>query len=642
MTEVSSEVQKDVDETNTKYIVLNKSTIHNPPHFANLSRKLLCIEYPGMVENVDRMIETLGGMHSIEMAVGNHNRRLELRFRPDDIFSKPCWGDKEFNPGVLVKITVRKPKVEVSVPSSSKNNDVDPDHSTTYHYQVMGVTAMTFRFTRMCDFQYLPLLPTKKWENSNSECRNIYENIIPTHLPTLKWLQSDDSCNMPLFLPPPLFAKFNSSKENKLFYERYKYYEKVLPEVAERLKKDSRKKQDSKHNAIDRTRAVRKVNSIFVNFNSKDVTIPQGPREGALNAIRKRGLDAGSLKKIQQLFQERPIWSKSALLHKSGVRNDQLKAVLPAVAYYSPNGPWRVMWCRYGYDPRLDPTSRIYQTFDFRIRASVGLKVKVQAKRSYSSNLMHYRAGPVTTDKFSLKDCSNQKSKSKPPVDETFYILKPNMLPPARQMFYQYCDVQLPEIQNMLAKLPETTKDLQYHQKNGWLPNGFHDQCREIVNKYVTIQVKELLLEDKKKKDEEQSTFSTQKVEDEKDDKQEDTVDGTIDDLIVIDDDDSTGNREDSDENQSGMGGGDELDGNMEMSDSEDDNDRRGANEDEDIDLDAVEEINKIIGSMNEPSTSAQENYEEKEDSEDEFDPELINLYHKLIVSNSEPEKKLP
>lgn len=78
------------------------------------------------------------------------------------------------------------------------------------------------------------------------------------------------------------------------------------------------------------------------------------------------------------------------------------------------------------------------------------------------------------------------------------------------------------------------------------------------------------------------------------------------------------------------------------MSDSEDDNDRRGANEDEDIDLDAVEEINKIIGSMNEPNTSAQENYEEKEDSEDEFDPELISLYHKLIVSNSESEKKLP
>lgn len=112
--------------------------------------------------------------------------------------------------------------------------------------------------------------------------------------------RSDDSCNMPLFLPPPLFAKFNSSKENKLFYERYKYYEKVIPEVAERLKKDSRKKQELK-NAIDRTRAIRKVNSIFVNFNSKDASIPQAPREGALNAIRKRGLDAGSLKKVQQV-----------------------------------------------------------------------------------------------------------------------------------------------------------------------------------------------------------------------------------------------------------------------------------------------------------------------------------------------------
>lgn len=69
MTETPREIPKDndEDETNTKYIIINKSTVHNPPHFINLSRKLLCIEYPGMVENADKMIETLGGMHSIEM-----------------------------------------------------------------------------------------------------------------------------------------------------------------------------------------------------------------------------------------------------------------------------------------------------------------------------------------------------------------------------------------------------------------------------------------------------------------------------------------------------------------------------------------------------------------------------------------------
>lgn len=32
------------------------------------------------------------------------------------------------------------------------------------------------------------------------------------------------------------------------------------------------------------------------------------------------------------------------------------------------SGPWRVMWVRYGYDPKKDSSSRIYQTFDFRVR----------------------------------------------------------------------------------------------------------------------------------------------------------------------------------------------------------------------------------------------------------------------------------
>jgi len=69
-----------------------------------------------------------------------------------------------------------------------------------------------------------------------------------------------------------------------------------------------------------------------------------------------------------QLFEERPIWSKNALMCVTKYSSDQLKFLLPAAAYYFVTGPWRVMWVRFGYDPRLDPTSRIYQTLDYRLR----------------------------------------------------------------------------------------------------------------------------------------------------------------------------------------------------------------------------------------------------------------------------------
>jgi hypothetical protein len=44
--------------------------------------------------------------------------------------------------------------------------------------------------------------------------------------------------------------------------------------------------------------------------------------------------------------------------------------VLPRVAFLQNRGPFRMQWTRFGYDPRLDPESRMYQTFELRSRKS--------------------------------------------------------------------------------------------------------------------------------------------------------------------------------------------------------------------------------------------------------------------------------
>lgn len=43
-----------------------EENVHNAKYYPDFSRKLVCIQYPGKVENVDKMIETLGGMDNIE------------------------------------------------------------------------------------------------------------------------------------------------------------------------------------------------------------------------------------------------------------------------------------------------------------------------------------------------------------------------------------------------------------------------------------------------------------------------------------------------------------------------------------------------------------------------------------------------
>ncbi|KAF5308795.1 hypothetical protein FQR65_LT06028 [Abscondita terminalis] len=606
-------MSKEEDKTtkpNTKYVILNKNTIHNQSCHTNITRQLLCIEYPGIVENVDNMLETLGGIHNIETAVGNYNRRLELKFRPNDIFSKPAWGDKDYSCGILVKIMIQ--------------NRLEDPNQTTFKYELIGVIPMTFKFTRMCDFQYLPLMPkdSSEQENSNTVSHNIYEDIVPSKLPNMQWFELAESKTMQLFFPPPVFAKFNSSKDNKLYYDRYKYYEKVLPQVAERLKKEAFGKKQGPKNIIGRSRLLRTANSIFSNFNAKDIIIPDGPNEAALKNLERRGLaQSGPMEKIKKLFEERPIWSKSALLHKSGLRNDHIKIILPTVAFYCPTGPWRIMWCRFGYDPMKDPSCRIYQTFDFRVRASGGLKVKVQAKRSYTSNILTYKGGPNTKEKFSLKHCSSASPVTKQGIDESFYVLKPGMIPPARQMFYQYCDLQLPEIQYMIAKLPSITKDLKYHRKNGWLPNGFHEQCREVSNKYIEESVRNLLKEDKQK-DKTKSDCGSSNVQSRYTSsapKPELKILGAT---IVIDsdneDDENATKNQDEDVCSDDEPGGDAS--------------SESGEELDDIDLEAVEEINKIIGNTVEPEgPTIHEN-----DSDEELDPDLANLYKMLILSKNE------
>ena len=51
-------------------------------------RELVCVEYPGIVRDTERMLATLGGLHNIAQVLEEPNRRLELRLRPEDIFSK--------------------------------------------------------------------------------------------------------------------------------------------------------------------------------------------------------------------------------------------------------------------------------------------------------------------------------------------------------------------------------------------------------------------------------------------------------------------------------------------------------------------------------------------------------------------------
>lgn len=70
-----------------------------------------------------------------------------------------------------------------------------------------------------------------------------------------------------------------------------------------------------------------------------------------------------------------------------------LLSLLALVAYNVTSGPWRTLWVKFGYDPREDPSSKVYQCMDFRLPKEVDSvearrKMGVQSQPGMVSNCM--------------------------------------------------------------------------------------------------------------------------------------------------------------------------------------------------------------------------------------------------------------
>jgi hypothetical protein len=112
------------------------------------------------------------------------------------------------------------------------------------------------------------------------------------------------------------------------------------------------------------------------------------------------------LTKLLELFEDRPIWSRLALLHHFDDNNELMSVLqlMPYVAFKFAKGPWRSCYVRYGYcrysrctasldlshffslpfryDPRIEPEARFLQTVELRIKRSHAAMLKIAEPRS--------------------------------------------------------------------------------------------------------------------------------------------------------------------------------------------------------------------------------------------------------------------
>uniref|UniRef100_A0A3B3ZRC4 Uncharacterized protein n=1 Tax=Periophthalmus magnuspinnatus TaxID=409849 RepID=A0A3B3ZRC4_9GOBI len=433
---------------NLKELSLSDQSPHIPGNCACLplrENRLVCVEYPAVIQNLDRALESLGGEHNMSKTYANPNRRLELRLRPQDPFCHSLCGNRLDSSNLLLRVRRRV----------RKSDPTDVQIQT----EILGIIVTTYKFQGMADFQCLAVHP------ENGSKMSLYDRIVLTRPESQDFFEQP----LPYFLPPAIFSRLDTPID-------YFYRPDVTADAGPHK------------NFIGLNRARRPHNAIFVTFLD---SVPNECLEMAkVNWLRvcMKENDHRAEQQIKEMFERRPIWSRNAVRANIDMHPDKLKLLLPLVAYYMVTGPWRSLWVRLGYDPRKSTESKHYQMLDFRIRCStkhgysVG-DVLVKPKRSSLSYTLPNTFNKTVPRKQSIERIQTRSYAVVSFAQESAYIFREGMVPPHRQMFYQLCDLHVDSIQRVVNANKGLEKKCD--ERDGWCVVGTTDQLRDIISECI-------------------------------------------------------------------------------------------------------------------------------------------------------------
>ncbi|CAG8453846.1 1019_t:CDS:10 [Paraglomus occultum] len=300
-------------------------------------QRLFAVEYPGYIKNVHKVISTLGEKRGLLKAV---NKGLaELRYRHNDPFCHPINGDVVPTANFLLKVTRRRKKSsgkqEGNATSKIKNTNQN------FTFEVVGIINKTCRFRGMSDAQYVP--------NPYDSIPNLRRQLGKFDVEGMRkfTFQQSEDYTKPTLLPPPSLARIEIPME-------YKYQQNVSVIKVMIRPNETNVSDECAVSQTHKSTLEKKIHRL-----------DEGPPPEVLNYVEL--LPKEPIEKLKKMFEERPVWTRLALLNTLPKTYKKLiRKLLPLVAYWMVGGPWRDCWIRYGYDPRNDQTSRIYQLLDVR------------------------------------------------------------------------------------------------------------------------------------------------------------------------------------------------------------------------------------------------------------------------------------
>ncbi|KAK6339332.1 tau 95 subunit of transcription factor TFIIIC [Orbilia javanica] len=411
------------------------------PWYEIPDRQLLAVEHPVVIlNNTDRAIRMLGGGKAVAQAFKPNPENisepngLELRFRPGDALAPPVQGKPARTRAMVLKITVPKGRGPKSRPAPGEEQDVPEilkSLNGKFTSEVVGWVDHTIRFRDMADYQ---------WNTRSSEwARNVEENLMELDLQALKRFRMSDKITADAnaeIMRPPRFTHINYP---------FVYGFRQNPAI----------KVDTDVNG----------EPVFINAGARVQTQTQYgnwasdtvPQAGRLKRPKGPEVLVGCLKKLEELFEERPIWTRRGLMNNmpSGLWQ-QLKWAYPHVAYYWRSGPWRDTYVKFGVDPRKSKEFAKYQVVAFKVHT-------VKPKKDSSQNKGHLFDG------------------------ETIIL---------DGKIWQFCDLKDP----LLAELADIGKcearDV-CDNTDGWFPNNRHFKIKYIMRRKLSALIAGKKMDDK-------------------------------------------------------------------------------------------------------------------------------------------------
>ncbi|KAL4631840.1 hypothetical protein ACB092_04G006600 [Castanea dentata] len=106
------------------------------------SNEAFAVHYPGYPSSTSRAVDSLGGAQAILKARTSPSNKLELRFRPDDPYSHPSFGElRPCNNNFLLKI--------------SKTQSIEQNSDAELAADVVARVPQAYHFEGMVDYQHV-------------------------------------------------------------------------------------------------------------------------------------------------------------------------------------------------------------------------------------------------------------------------------------------------------------------------------------------------------------------------------------------------------------------------------------------------------------------------------------------------------